>query len=142
MIDLKTIDDNLAKAKEDVIFWENARALFLDPRISQIGEISASTTVPASLPPADTVIVPAPRPYGELKRKVYETLPAAGQSGMTTAEISLAMIHDGFIFASRVPAIAVNEALASLGEQAQVVGKRGLAKLWTKGRKQEPEQSA
>lgn len=142
MIDLKTIDDNLAKAKEDVIFWENAKALLMDPRISQMGKASGPAPTPEPVPPAVTVMVPGPRPYGELKRKVYETLPEAGESGMTTAEISFAMLRAGFVFNSRVPAIAVNEALASLGEQVQVVGKKGLAKLWTKGERQEPEQSA
>jgi len=123
-IDLNTIDEKLAKAKEEVAFWERAKAVFLDPRISQIA--APPTT-------GNFSIRPRPRPYGELKRRVWETLPPAGHPGITTQEIADAMQRSGFVFVSQTPMIAVNEALVSLEDQVQNVGKRGLAKLWTKG---------
>ena len=130
-IDLKTIDEHLAKAKEETAFWERARAVVLDPRIANIAE------TPAIKPPPKTALLPGlgppPRPYGELKRKVLEALPEYGSDGVTTTEIAVVMEQSGYQFATRTPGIAVNEALVSLGDQVKIVGRRGIAKLWTKG---------
>ena len=136
MIDLKTIDERLAKAKEDVAFWESARAVFLDPRISGDEAKPVSIGKPAEPRQIQVRLRPAfahPRTYGELKRRVLEFVPDFGTQPMTTTEIAAAMITSGYSFASRSPTIAVNEALASLGDRVKVVGKQGLAKLWTKG---------
>ena len=128
MIDLTTIDERLAKAKEDVAFWERARSIFIDPRISLVELDRERLPVAQPLSPATPH-----RPYGELKRKVLEVLPPYGSVGTTTNEIVSGMQRGGYVFASRVPAIAVNEALVSLGDEAFMAGRRGISKLWTLG---------
>ncbi len=130
MIDLKTIDENLAKAKEDVAFWEKARVVFLDPRITQ-----AQQSLPLQSLPVPFPIPPAPRPYGEVKRRVLAVLPERDQPGLSTAELADRLTREGFVFVAKVPSIAVNEALRSLLEEGKAVnaGMRGISKLWTKG---------
>jgi hypothetical protein len=123
-MDLKTIDENLAKAKADVSFWETARNVFLDPRIS--GLLVNSKPAP-SLPPA----VPAstmPRPYGELKETVKKTLQARWGEKMTTSDIAKAMKDSGYVFVSKTPTIAVSGALESLG--IKTCGMRGSSYLY------------
>jgi hypothetical protein len=128
MIDLKTIDENLAKAKADVTFWETAKALFLDPRIMQA---TSTKPTPPMAPPAAGQ---QPRPYGELKKKVLEALPEWGQPPVSTVMLVLQMEEAGYVFASKTPAISVNEALVGLEaeELAFMVEKRGVTRFWTK----------
>ena len=113
MIDLNAINENLAKAKADVEFWEKARALFLDPRITQ-----ANSTQLTALP-APSPVGPPSRPYGELKRKVLETLPEWKDEGecYSTTAIVKKMEARGYVFASKTPAISVNEALVNLDKE-------------------------
>src|ERR1700740_2169399 len=70
MVDLKTIDERLAKIKEEADFLERARALLSDPRMEQLlGESIVSSPTPA--PPAVTTPISlsthgaAKRPYGQ-----------------------------------------------------------------------------
>jgi hypothetical protein len=126
MIHLKTIDENLAKAKADVTFWETARAVFVDPRIAQV-----APTQPALQAASPNHLQ---RPYGELKKKVLEALPDWGKVAFSTAMLVEQMEKAGYVFASKTPAISVNEALVNLEaeELAFMVEKRGVTRFWTK----------
>lgn len=130
MIDLKTINERLAKAKEDVLFWERAKALFLDPRISgQVEPPQAPQTLPLPIPLAIT-----PRPYGELKRRVLEALPDWGQQPVTTNDLVATIEASGYTFVSKTPAVSVNEALVTLEAEGLsfMVVKQGITRFWTK----------
>lgn len=130
MIDLKQIDEYLAKAKEDVAFWERARAVFLDPRIAQVSVSEPLDTLPEPIP-----VSAMPRPYGELKRKVFEALPPWGSgNALTTSAIVAKLMAQGYVFVSKTPAIAVNEALVTLEADgdAFMATKVGNARYWTK----------
>lgn len=130
MIDLKHIDEQLAKAKEDVAFWEKARVVFLDPRISQVSRYQTIDVLPA---PAPVSVVQ--RPYGELKRKVFDTLPEWGiRAGLTTANIVERLTGEGYVFVSKTPAVSVNEALVTLEVEGKafMFEKVGNTRYWTK----------
>lgn len=131
MINLKAIDEHIAKAKEDLAFWERARSIFIDPRMAQLDQPSYQDII--SLSPLPIMSINPVRPYGELKRKVYEHLPSFGAAGIMVVDIVRQMQEQGYVFAAKVPAIAVNEALVSLGDSAYLAGRRGISKLWTKG---------
>lgn len=135
MIDLKTINENLAKAKEDVAFWERARTVFLDPRINPSLQYN-SLNLPMPFP-----VAPLHRPYGELKRKIEMVLPDTGEAGMTTGELVQLLVGQGYVFLAKVPSIAANEALRSLSEEGNAVnvGMRGISKLWTRGKRKDQE---
>lgn len=128
-VDFKSVDERLAKAREEAEFWERARVLLADPRMEPVLN-GAQTAAPA------ISSLPGGRPYGEVRRKVYEMLPGAGsRPGATTADLEVAMKATGYVFASKLPQVAINEALVALekNHQARVVGKKGRARLWTKG---------
>lgn len=127
-IDLKTIDERLAKAKEDAAFWEKARAILSDPRMSQ-GEQNQQPTQTERRPST------APRAYGEQVARVLEVLPSADtRASLTTKQIVEQLQGSGYVFQSSDPQVAVNGALIALEGQglAQSVGKVGNAKLWRK----------
>lgn len=132
MIDLKTIDERLEKAKADVKFWEDARRVLLDPRISGLGT-TQNLKLESPFPP------PPPRSsYGDLRKRVAEFLAVAPLEGVTTQEIADGLQQSGYIFSAKNPVIAVNEALQALGGEAEPVGKKGNSKLWArKGTKNE-----
>jgi len=131
MIDLKTINENLANAKADVAFWEKARAVFLDPRIAGI---EGERLVLAALPEPSPVGTVQPRTYGELKKRVYDALPAWGEAPAGTSKLVAVMERSGYVFASKTPAISVNEALVTLEieELAFMAVKQGVTRFWTK----------
>jgi hypothetical protein len=139
MIDLKTINENLAKAKEDVLFWEKAKALFLDPRISQAFPVRLNGL------PTPTPLNALPRPYGEVKKKVFEALPKWGDPSVSTSMLVERMEKGGYVFVSKAPAISVNEALVNLEAEglAFMVEKRGVTRYWTKmqPKRQEPAEA-
>jgi hypothetical protein len=130
MIDLSHIDEQLAKAKEDVAFWEKARAVFLDPRIAQVSRYQTIDVLPSPSP-----VSTAQRPYGELKRKVLDALPGwALGVPVSTSKIVETLTSTGYVFASKTPAISVNEALVSLEADgdAFMASKVGNTRFWTK----------
>lgn len=123
-IDLETIDEHLEKAKKEVAFWELAREVLLDPRISGHG----------------IGIAGAPRLYGELRGKVFGLLPNMDTvPGIRVKQIVDDLKASGYVFTAKIPEVAVNEALVALQRkgQAKVAGKEGIARLWTKGENQE-----
>lgn len=138
MIDLKTIDENLAKAKADVTFWENVRTVFLDPRIAGVSGMQPRPAAPQapSYPITSERLFRdnGGRTYGELRRRVLEQLPAYGANGITVNEIVDALLKAGYVFLAKDPSIAVNEALRGMesSKQCVIAGKRGLANLWTR----------
>ncbi len=130
MIDLATINERLAKAKEDVAFWERALAVFLDPRIAQV-----SVAKPVIKLPEPTQLSPGPRPYGELKRKGFEALPDWGSHAtVRTSDIVDKLTAAGYMFASITPAVSVNEALVTLEseDKAFMFEKIGNTRYWMK----------
>jgi hypothetical protein len=133
-LDINTIEENLAKAKADMEFWEKAKIVLTDPRISGVIDHRAATH--------STTVAPAPpvRAYGELKKRVYGLLPAYGEGGTTTTEIVEELKADGYVFISKHPGMAVNEALNALekDKKAYVAAKRGIAKVWTRGERKTP----
>ena len=137
MVDLKTLDERLAKAKEEAEFWERARTLLADPRMTQVlGEnpVNASA-LETELPPNGTTT--GPRPRGQVRRKVWESLPPYGERevAVTIREIVNRLTAQGYVFEAKEPEVAVNAALVALEAEhaAQNTGRRGKAKLWTKG---------
>jgi hypothetical protein len=141
-IDLKSINENLAKAKAEADFWEMARQVLSDPRIAGVDRAVASPPPLASHTPSST-----PRLYGDLMQRVFESLPDLdGLPSMTTSSIVDHLMTSGYEFQAKEPSIAVNGALVSLQEKglAKTVGRRGNAKLWRKGKQenQEPAQDA
>ena len=138
---IQTAKENLAKAREDVQFWENALRLLSDPRIANGGEESKTVATPPPTPPA------SPRPYGELKRRVFAALPEWNQTKVVNTKWIVAKLQaDGFVFASKTPAISVNEALVTLeGDELAFMGlKKGVSRYWKKGAKSQaaPEEAA
>jgi hypothetical protein len=128
MFDLKTIEESLAKAKADVAFWQSAKSVLSDPRMAALAQEGDA---------------PSHRVYGNLKKAVYGVLPGVGEAGMTTAEIVEAMKDDGYVFNSKNHAISVNEALNTLAEKGEaiMVGRNGVAKLWTRGEIKKPAEA-
>src|ERR1700722_18102364 len=120
MVDLKTIDERLAKIREEAEFLERARALLADPRMEQLlGERIVSSPTPA--PPAATTSISMStngagrRPHGELKRKVLEMLPPEDSTTpISTKEIVRNLIASGYILQAKDHEMAVNAALVSL----------------------------
>jgi hypothetical protein len=130
-IDLKAINERLAKAKEEVSFWETARALFLDPRMEAISG--------AIVPPKQLELVSSGRKpaYGELQQMVLDILPGGDvviDNCVTTADIVGKLEANGYLFQAKEPAIAVNGALVALEEKglAEWIGKESRSKLWRK----------
>jgi hypothetical protein len=132
-LDIETIERNLEKARTELSFWENVKTIFKDPRIAGLNGVIPT----ASLAP--TPEAPQIRAYGGLKRLVYTLLPKYGDTGMTTNDLVQAMKTGGYVFTSKHPGMAVNEALLALSKegQAHTAGKNGLAKIWTKGKEKE-----
>lgn len=133
-IDLQTIDERLAKAKEEADFWEKARAVLADPRLAAL---SGSQT-PAFSPTWQRATT-MPRAYGEIQDKVISVLPgpdAGIAERLTTQQIVAILLAQGYVFVAKEPAIAVNGALVTLQEKglAEWSQKRGKAKLWRKKR--------
>jgi len=144
-IDLQTIDERLAKAKEEAEFWEKARAVLADPRLRAIEEDKLPPVFDARPTVSDRpqTSVTVPRAYGELKNRVFATLPefnAGINERITTQQIVERLKQQGYVFVSKDPTIAVNGALAAFEEKkiAEWNGKRGNAKLWRKKRPQSP----
>jgi hypothetical protein len=140
-IDLKTVDEHLAKAKEEAEFWEKARAVLADPRLKAI---SADEPRPANgrLPMPFSHAVAGV--YGELRKNVLDVLPEADASiaaRVTTRQIVELVKQRGYTFAAKEPEIAVNGALMALEEKglAESAAKRGNAKLWRKKRQKTQE---
>jgi hypothetical protein len=139
-LDLQTIDERLAKAKEEADFWEKARAILADPRLQAMTGTKPADPQPRpvthSQPPASTA---TPRAYGELQSHVYDALPepdAGLHFRVTTQQIVDRLREQKYVFIAKEPTIAVNGALIAM-EGKQLVewsGKRGNAKLWRKKR--------
>jgi hypothetical protein len=140
-IDLKTIDEQLAKAKEEAEFWARARAVLADPRLKAISTTESQPTNGASgIPSAPSV----PGAYGELRNGVYAVLPDADANigaRVTTQQIVSLLGQRGYVFKSKEPTIAVNGALMALEGKglAESYGKRGNAKLWRKKKQKSQE---
>ena len=137
-IDLKTVDERLAKAKEEADFWEKARAILADPRLAAINGDVPRTLTAVPIPQA------MPGAYGEMQSRVYDALPEADANSaarMTTQQLVLRMELAGYVFKAKDPMVAVNAALVGLEGKglAEWHGKRGLAKLWRKKRQQSQE---
>lgn len=129
-LDMNTIDQNLAKARADVEFWEKVKEVFSDPRIA--GPDAA---------PIATLLRPRPvnsarGGYGDQKRSVFGALPDYGQMGRTSAQLIESMKGNGYVFVAKYPIASVNDSLKALADEgkATVVGKDGVANLWTKTR--------
>jgi hypothetical protein len=136
-IDLKDVEERLAKAKEEAEFWEKARTILADPRLNSI-------TAPQPRPITPIAAPEAPRAYGEMKNSVYAVLPEADAGiaeRMTTLEIVARLQEKGYAFKAKEPQIAVNGALTALEEKGFVEwsGKRGNAKLWRRKRQKSQE---
>ena len=141
--DLKTIDERLAKAKEDAEFWERARSILADPRLKEVS--APDSPVPAETP--EMAKAPMPKAYGGLQNGAYLTLPPPGTpllQCLTTRQIVDLMRQGGFQFESKEPMIAVNGALVTLMEKrkAESAGYRGNARLWRKKKSQEAPEGA
>jgi hypothetical protein len=131
-INLKDVEERLAKAKEEAAFWEKAHAILADPRLN-------SLAMPEPRPMTPTATPEVPRAYGEMKNSVYAVLPEADAgiaARMTTLEIVARLQETGYVFKAKEPSIAVNGALTALAEKgfAEWSGRRGNAKLWKKKR--------
>jgi hypothetical protein len=140
-IDLQTIEERLAKAKEEAAFWEKARAILEDPRLK---DLITPQPRPVSSAQSTFTQAAAPRAYGELKSRVYAVLPDADTyASSTTQQIVDNLIEAGYVFQAKEPTIAVNGALVALEGQglAEAYGKRGNAKLWRKKRQKREEQN-
>jgi hypothetical protein len=128
--------ENLVKAREDVQFWENALRVLRDPRLAAVAEPNAAPSKPAHREPA-------PRLYGELKRRVLAALPEWKEGGdcYSTTGIVSRMEKDGYVFASKTPAISVNEALVKLQKEglAIVGANRSGVRYWIKAPPQNQE---
>src|ERR1039458_9461199 len=127
-LSLEAIYERLAKAKEDVAFWERARAVFTDPRIMQDEQNQQHTPI-ATRPST------GPRAYGEQVERVLGVLPSAESRASINTRQSVDLLQkDGYVFQAGDPQVAVNGALVALEGQglAQQVGKVGNAKLWRK----------
>lgn len=138
---LESIEERLAKAKEEAEFWEKARAVLADPRLKEIAVPAVKDGNGALHVPSDS---PMPRVYGELRSSVYAVLPNADAGiadRLTTPKIVARLQEQGYVFQSREPGIAVNGALVALEDKglAEWSGKRGNAKLWRKKRQKTPE---
>ena len=131
-IDLKTIDEKLAKAREDLAFWENLRSAFLDPRVTgddlNIREPKRYLIRGGAKP---SHMHAGRAPYGEIRKRVLEALPPFGQTPLRSTEIADAMVRSGYVFKARTPSIAVNGALVALGSSVHMAKSDGLSKLWT-----------
>ena len=139
-IDLKTIDERLAKAKEEADFWEKARAVLDDPRLRALS--GADVQLANGNGNQHTV----PGAYGSLRSMVYEALPDADANSatrLTTTQLVLKLEQGGYVFNAKDPMVAVNGALVALEEKelAEWKDKRGLAKLWRKKRLKSQEAS-
>jgi hypothetical protein len=141
ILSLDSIEEHLAKAKEDAAFWERARAIMADPRMKAISasepQRTSSVAVAFSAPSI-------PQAYGELKKNVYAVLPDADANigaRVTTQQIVSSLKQGGYVFKAKEPTIAVNGALMTLEEKglAESCGKRGNAKLWRKKRQKSQE---
>ena len=134
-IDLRTAEANLVKAREDAAFWENAIKILRDPRIS--GALPHSDVAGFSFVQAP--VLPTPRPYGELKKRVYEALPNWGIAPVNTNQLVDTMERSGFVFTSKTPSISVNEALVNLETEglAFMAYKSGVSRFWTKTQKKD-----
>jgi hypothetical protein len=141
-IDIATIDERLAKAKEEAEFWEKARAVLADPRLQAIsGEKAPTVQRGLSATQSQTIqtAIAGPRAYGELQANVYGVLPEADAGvnhRLTTQQIVERLQNKGYKFVAKEPAIAVNGALITLEAKGLVdwSAKRGNAKLWRKKR--------
>lgn len=144
-IDLQTVEERLAKAKEEAAFWEKARAILADPRLK---DLTVPQPRPVSMAPSTfsptSAATPVPRTYGELKNRVYGTLPSPEANigeRVTIQQIVTKLRAEGYVFQAKDPTIAVNGALMALEGQglSESYGKRGNAKLWRKKRQKNQE---
>jgi hypothetical protein len=133
-LDLKTVEANLAKAKEDVRFWEEALRVLRDPRLAEFltPKAPANITSFTNITQVDDEPTPIVRPYGELKRRVQAALPPQTGQAVSTAMIVEKMEADGYVFASKTPTISVNEALVNLEKEgiAVVAAQIGPTRFW------------
>jgi len=132
-LNLETVEERLAKAKEEAEFWEKARSVLADPRLQAL---TAPPPHPISLASSTFTPVAAPRAYGELKNRVHSVLPGADKrAALTTQKIVKTLQDNGYVFTAKDPPIAVNGALVALEAEglAQCTGKFKNAKLWQKG---------
>jgi hypothetical protein len=135
--DLQTVKQELEKAKAEVRFWEDALRVLTDPRVAGLVKPTPVTGFVISQSPQQAVVAAAAniqRPYGELKRKVFDHLPRWGEHPVTTTQIVERMEAGGYVFASKTPSISVNEALVTLEseERAFMVTKQGITRFWTR----------
>jgi hypothetical protein len=125
-IDLQTIDERLAKAREDAEFWEKAKEVLSDPRITPL-------STPQFRAPATSPSPVAPRLYGEVKQRVYAVLPNAdSKASLSTNDIVELLEKQGYVFNAKDSRIAVNGALTALEKQgiAHPVEKVRNARYW------------
>ena len=144
-IDLNTAKDRLAQARADVDFYANLVKLLGDPRLSGVVDsptvlVSPAQAVVMPSPPfvLETGFVPPPTkrsPRGEVRRKVNEVLPEIDGEAISTARILELLTAKGYIFVSKHPLMAINDALGELqGEGKAKLAKRvGVTNYWTKG---------
>jgi hypothetical protein len=140
-IDLKSIEERLAKAKEEAAYWEKAQAVFNDPRWK---DLSVPESQPVNGVLAKSVAPPVPGAYGSLRAMVHGALPngdAAAAERKTSKDVVSQLQSGGYEFNAKDPIVAVNSALIALEEKglAESLGKRGLAKLWRKKKQKSQE---
>lgn len=137
MLDLRTIDDNIARLRTDLEFWEQAKRILTDPRI--VGATPAKLPFPT---PAAAELIATQNQlrqrtaYGDVRNAVLLMLPNHGGPPIGSREIVDGLIASGFRFKAKHQVMAVNDALSGLEQagKAIVVRKEGIAKLWTKSR--------
>lgn len=134
-ITIEEIAKNLEQARADVAFWEKAMEVLTDPRISNTSRPqSLETSKKIEARSRQLFSMPTKGTYGTLKGTVYDSLPAAGNPPVTVSQIIENMKSNGYMFAAKIPGIAVNEALRSLAKdhKAYVAAKAGMVQLWAR----------
>ena len=87
---------------------------------------------------------PKRSPHGEVRDKIYRVLPSHGEPGMTTKDIYSELTSDGYVFLSKHPIMAINDALWGLTQEGKAVIalKRGVMNYWTRGTRMVKSQDA
>jgi hypothetical protein len=131
---LENVEANLKQAEADVEFWKQAKRLLSDPRM-------AVATAASVVPPV--LSLSANTPYGDVRQEVYKHLPAFGAQPIGTGALVATLLNNGFKFRAKHQQMAVIDALSVLEDEGKAfMAKRdGIAKLWTKGEKQEPAEA-
>jgi hypothetical protein len=119
-IKLQEAIEAAAKAQADVDYWQTVKKILSDPRAAEV--LSFPSEAPKN------------RAYGELKSRVFATLPPFDAAAATTKDLVDMMDIVGYVFTSANPIVSVNEALRALESEgkAVVTGRNGVSKLWKK----------